>query len=550
VRRERARWPWRVARGAALALLALAVPLGLVNSRIWPLGRVIAGDVGGDYGSFTWNFWAMAEAAAQLRNPYRTELLYHPVGATLTRHSYAAGFLPVALAARALRGSPDYAIYAYRGAIWLSLSLGLVTAFLFHRGMGLGRCAAAFGACVFVFSASFLSSAPHMNILAGAFVLPSVAMACLRLWRRPGCRSAALLGAVVGGAVYFSEYAVYAALGAGLVLTVLLIDREPRVLVRERAAALGWKGLAAAALVLALVTAPFVVSWLPDVAKAPKEEAARQSSADLVGFLLPNGNFQPLYAWLHSPPRRPGTGIDGRASYLGWPLLLAAGLGWPLVPPLGRRAALVLAAGFVVLSLGPVLHVAGPEIAVPLPYRLLGMLPPFNMSRTPVRLVAVALFGLSVLGAAGFQRLWDTRAGERGALGRAAALTLLAWGLCEGYRTGPATAPVPALPELARLAPGPVLNLPLSFKDGHAMFLQVFHGHPILTGRLARRTAAQVEHVRSLDAALEQRGASGLAEALRKLGTRNVIARGGVPPRLIRELEALELRVVSLPELR
>jgi hypothetical protein len=387
-----------------------------------------------------------------------------------------------------------------------------------------------------------------LNVLAGTFVLPSVGLACLSLWRRPSPGSAALWGAVVGSSVYFSEYAVYAPLGAGLALAVLLLPRGSRALVRQRAAALGWKGLAWGALVVVLVATPFLMNWWPDAATAPKADAARQSSADLAGFLVPNGNFQPLYAWLDSPPRRPGTGIDGRASYLGWPLLVAAALGWRRLPHLGRRVALALAAGFLLLSLGPVLHVGGPEAGIPLPYRVLALLPPFGMSRTPVRLVAVALWGLSVLGAAGVQRLWDGRAGQR-ALGRAGAVALLAWALGEGYRTGPPTASFSMPPELARLAPGPVLNLPLSFKDGHAMFLQVFHGRPILTGRLARRTPEQVEHVRSLERALEERGASGLAEALGRLGTRNVIARRGVPLRLLEELEAHQLHVVRLPEL-
>jgi hypothetical protein len=79
--------------------------------------------------------------------------------------------------------------------------------------------------------------------------------------------------------------------------------------------------------------------------------------------------------------------------------------------------------------------------------------------------------------------------------------------------------------------------------------LAVFHGRPILTGRLARRSAEQVEHVRSLERALSARGAPGLAAELRRLGARNVIARRGVPAELRAALEAQSLRVLYLPEI-
>jgi hypothetical protein len=45
------------ARWLVVVAASLALPLVLLNSHVWSLGYVVSGDVGDDYGLFTWNFW-------------------------------------------------------------------------------------------------------------------------------------------------------------------------------------------------------------------------------------------------------------------------------------------------------------------------------------------------------------------------------------------------------------------------------------------------------------------------------------------------------------
>jgi hypothetical protein len=158
-----------------------------------------------------------------------------------------------------------------------------------------------------------------------------------------------------------------------------------------------------------------------------------------------------------------------------------------------------------------------------MPYAWLMKLPPFDLGRTPVRLAMVGIFLLTIVAAAGItwtQRALTSRLGK----GWTAAIMLLvsAWVVAEAY------APLPRQPsfqppaELARMANGPVLNLPASRFDGYAALLQVFHHQPIATGYISRFSDQQIRHVENL-ARLVDTGGPEMCAELGKMGIRNII---------------------------
>jgi hypothetical protein len=206
----------------------------------------------------------------------------------------------------------------------------------------------------------------------------------------------------------------------------------------------------------------------------------------------------------------------------------------------------VVAAVFLVLSLGPVLKIGGVNTEWPMPYALLMKVPPFEMGRTPVRCVLFTLFCLSILASLGFADVLSTvrRRAGRGAAVAFAALAG-AWSAAEVYLPGSAPPPYAVPIELRQLEPGPVLNLPLSVFDGSAVFLQTLHGQPIGTGFVSRRTPEQVEHVRRLDRLLEQDVSAFVGEA-RRLGFRNLILGPGLPDTLADRLREQPIRVIDL----
>jgi hypothetical protein len=537
----------RVVSWFVIALVAIGLPLVLLNSNVWPLSSVVAGDTGGDYGMFTWNSWQMTEAVLGGRDPFSAPAIYYPVGGHLARHTYAFGFFPIGVLTKALMlGSPLYPISAYRASIWVAFALGIALGWAALRDLGASRSAALWAAVAYTFSAFFLAHIPHTNLIAGAFVLPAITLAASRAWRSPTLGSWIVLGTAVGLSVYFSELSVFAVLALAITSAVgLLTPGLRREFLARFPLGRGVGGVAIVALCAVVIAAPFLASWAGDEAKAPKAEASFRSSADLLGFVVPDGAQQPLYAQWASRPRRGGTGIGGRETFIGFPLLILAVIGllqrgssWP-------RVALAVGALFLLLSLGPELHVGGGRVGVPLPYEWLMRVPPFNMARTPVRLIAVCLWCLACVGGQALTGLQGRlRSAGRRYLAGGLTLALLGWSIAEGYRAGPAVAALELPPALSNLSPGPVINVPISFMDGHAMFLQVFHGRPIVTGYLARRTPAQVELVRSWDALLE-RGVGTFIDELARQGIRTVIVGPGTNREWLGALRGAGLTVVD-----
>jgi hypothetical protein len=172
--------------------------------------------------------------------------------------------------------------------------------------------------------------------------------------------------------------------------------------------------------------------------------------------------------------------------------------------------------------------------------------PPFDMGRTPVRCVLLTVFALTFPAAEGLAWARE-KARARGGPIAAGALVLgfLAWTAAEVYSPGPRTRPYTPPPALGRLVDGPVVNIPLSVFDGRAVFLQTFHGHPLATGFVSRRTPAQLAHVRTLDLLLSLDPAAFLRH-LDRLGVRNIILGPGTPAATAAALSQGPINVVDL----
>ena len=127
------------------------------------------------------------------------------------------------------------------------------------------------------------------------------------------------------------------------------------------------------------------------------------------------------------------------------------------------RVAAGVAIVFFILSLGPTLKVFGTETGVPMPYALLMKIPPFALSRTPVRLVVMGIFFLTIVAASGIawtQNTLRSRLGSR--LSFVVPLVVFVWTAAEAYAPLPRQPSFVPPPELANLLNGPVLNLPAS----------------------------------------------------------------------------------------
>ena len=249
--------------------------------------------------------------------------------------------------------------------------------------------------------------------------------------------------------------------------------------------------------------------------------------------------------WAREPaPRSPFEPMH--ASYLGLPLLLAAGLSGRR-PGKGRGAGVALFVGGALLSLGPWLawgtdYVRAAGLVFPLPARLLELLGyPTRQGGLYFRYAVIAELWLVLLVAAGL-------AGRRRAGLIAGALTLLH--VADGVRaTGPLwPRPSEAVPEIEVLremagSDGAVLELPLQGP------LDAAHGQGALLRALFHRrpTSALPRDVRPKESVLPgliERGlASDPAEVLAEAGFRYVllpdVLRGQIDPHGAALIEAL-----------
>jgi len=209
-----------------LILLGCYLVAGVAVS--WPRASYLAGRLPAtvDQGGYVWSFWWVAHQIAHLGNPWSTRLMAAPVGMQLGFDTLmpllGAVMAPVTglfgpsasynLLAIVIPGLLCYA--AYRAArLWLPSQLGAVAAGAFY---GL--------ATMLVWEDWY-----HINIAAGALLLPPALEAAVRLKRRPRARQAVIVGLVIGASVLVNqESAFMVALVAALVVAGWLIRDHTR----------------------------------------------------------------------------------------------------------------------------------------------------------------------------------------------------------------------------------------------------------------------------------------------------------------------------------
>jgi hypothetical protein len=525
----------------------LLVTFVLLNTRLVPLGGVPPSGPGSDHGLLTWGQWWVTESVLHLRNPYWTSLLYHPTGAGLASHTLGPGFFPVGLLTKAaLGGDPAYPACALSLSIGLCFALGTLLACEAFRSLGAGTLPALAAATGWAFSAALRVMAGNPTLASAAFLLPAVTLAVAALVRAPSPGRAMVLGGVAGACVYFSEYfSAFIALGLVLAVLACLLWADTREALRALRRALGIRGLALALGACLIVAAPFVVNWVGTEGRPPKERQIQAGGANLAGFLVPSPGITPMYRG-RILGRLSARVTRGSLIFLGFPTLLLAALGSARSDRRLSRILLVIGFVFLGLSLGPTLRVLGTATGVPLPYAALRHLPPFHMAREPERLTVLGVWALFVLAALGLTAAAEAVARSTRLIpGGAVAVMAFAWWAAEGYCPQPRSVAYRPPTELGQLPPGAVANLPLGIRDGLAMFLQVFHGRPIVTGYVSRSSPQQFAQVERLQGLLDA-GPNEFVAEMRRLGVGTVILQPGTPPPVAEALLGHDLAVLDL----
>lgn len=462
-----------------------------------------------------WNLWWMKRALIDLgQSPYFTDILDYPAGVSLHFHTLnpfnGLWSLPVQL----ISGL----ILAYNAVVLLSFTMGGLGAYLLARHVVKEARTTRWPAWIagFIFTLSpfhFAHLLGHMQVFSlewlpfyVLFLVKTVEDARRKRWRFLTPVMMALFLVLVGLCDWY--YVMYLVLFTVLYLMYTLLRRQLTWAGLVRVAAAGFAGLAA--------LSPL---WLPMALEAgragymrPDPDHSVRLSADLTAYFTPN-EMHPLWgetfkAWSD----RFTTTTSERMVFVGFTALGLAAYGLFRSRLSGRWFWLLSLVFFFVLSLGPVLHVAGradlPLVGrVPLPYGWLNRLVPFmDISRSVSRFAIMVMLSLGVLAAMGLSSACNelswTRQKNRLPLGaridetgpgrRAALFGLLATAVL-GFEFLPAPYPLspPDTPAFYYMlaqdsSDYAVVNLPMDWDRPQYLLYQTVHGKRLISAYTSR----------------------------------------------------------------
>jgi hypothetical protein len=363
-------------------------------------------------------------------------------GNTFVPHRHAVLFSDLSLGTVVLllpfRLLLDDPVPLYNVALLIALAFGGWSFHLLARALTGNLWASLAAAILATYSSHQLLHVYHLNLLTTGWIALFL-LALHRLLEGPTPARVALAGLAFALCVQSSGYYGVACLVLGLVFAA----SHARRLLRPRALL----GYAAAALVAVALTAPYLRSYL----ELREEQSLRRPIRMSIGMSFQPGRDLTNDSYLYWPLFE----RQGERLFPGLLTLLLAGAAVARRRP---HAGFYVAATLVLLllSLGPQIEVAGRE--VPLPYRAVFSVPPFDSMRHPYTFAAVALFTLAMLAGIGAAGLRVTRGPWAGGLLVVLAI-LETLGAAPRFRN--VARGVPEAYEMVRRLPrAPVLEIP------------------------------------------------------------------------------------------
>jgi hypothetical protein len=359
---------------------------------------------------------------------------------------------------------------------------------------GEARAAAFLAGTAYALSAPRLSRMMgHLDLLSTEW-LPFALLYALRTVRDGGPGNALALTAFTVLTALTNWY-----LGASLVLALVLLVCERLLSAGLDEAVRAARRIAIPLLAAGLLTSP---AWGGMLGQAGAGGQLPDSlgdslanSADVIGFVLPS-SAHPIWGHAVTAVRHrlfgPGENVVENTVFLGFVPLVLAVLGWRDARSREARVFRWIWVVFAVLSLGPLLHVAGYTVRIaghplPMPYLALYHLPYAQLAHGPARFILLAGLGQAVLAGLGARRLLT------GSREHATALfaLLLAAAVFETAAVPYPLAEVHFPAAYDHLPPnaGALLEVPIPDWPAQLpqrMLYQTRHGRPIFGGYLSR----------------------------------------------------------------
>lgn len=474
--------------------------LGYVVLTVWVLWpavsqfrtRVTANAVDG--AMFTWLWGAMPSAVAAGDNPYRTDLMFHPIGADLELTTSSPLIALVTLPIRETLGTAAQVNALQLVSMFFA---GMATYLLANRVSRHRGAAFVAGVAYALLPGRFFHVDGHLNLIETA-VIPVGLLLFLRFTDAPSRRRAAALGGAFG-ATFLIDPQLTILLGIGL-LCVGVVHR--RMVVAQA------KRLIGAALLAVVVAAPLLVPMAAAIASGNHGEAdptssTLQYSSSPLSWVVPPLERLWLGRFASIEPITPNW--EGVA-FPGLAMLGLAVAGVSLTPRDRRRGWVAISLVGFVLSLGPYLFVRNTSLPVPLPFFALRLVPGLDAMRVPGRFAMLGALGIYVLAAAALADV-VRRVPRRAILAVALAGVVTVIELFPAPTQSRNDDVSDAYEVLARHpSRGAVLEIPLKWsttqeqigfeekdQDFRYLLFQSVHGRPTVSGAVSRYPDAELD---------------------------------------------------------
>ena len=455
--------------------------------------------VEGDVPIYIWNLWWMQQALAETISPLFCNYIFAPYGVSLVFHAFV--FLKALLAVPLQWFCTAWT--AYNILILATFTFAGWGMFLLARHLTGDPRAAWIAGLVYAFSPYMVTrSLCHLNYLSSEWI-PLYVLCLIRLLETKGRRWAWSGGLCLLLTAYCEYYYL-------IYLTLFTVFFLGWRFCHHRAEVLNRTFLVRFALMGAIAAVGFApILWaLLDTGQTRYLYggwgASAKFGADILAFVTPPpgsllyGNIgAELYRVFSAGNSSEGTVFAG---YVALGLMATCAL--RLRGDLAVRPWLWLTLGAFLLSLGPLLHIAGNFVfgfgdwrfAVPMPYLAVRYLPLIKGARVPARFDIMVMLGLSVLCAFGV-RYWLERTARTATWKALFPLLICLEYLRVPYPVAPVDIP-PAYAEVARdrrdIA---VMEVPIGWRTGWGItgrpfdrqqLFQVVHGKRLLGGFVTR----------------------------------------------------------------
>ncbi len=457
------------------------------------LSTHLIGD-GDDMWVHYWNNWWVERVLKGKSKLYHTDLLFHPTGVSLLHQNFAWVNIGLWLGLKPLVGG----IAAYNLVHLLHIPLCGLSMFLLMRRLTKSNLSAFIGGLIFAFLPFRMLDTNHPNMISTEG-FPLLMLFVLRIFHDESPIRDGIIAGVIVALIGYMRWQLLILAGFLIVsylLYILFWEHERW----------NWRIVTALGLTAAIAGILMAPGLYPYVREMVQEGVAGElyeltpepGKQDLLSYIVPQRQhpLSPLYdavfvRWSHAAARRTYSAFLGHVV-----------VGLAVIAVMGRdqqseiRFWLGMAVLCFVLALGPylrfnrILHEQ-----IPLPYQLIGWLPPIRMLGVSLRFNALLGVPLAVLGgygAATFRAWLQRRHRGRWLAQPCVFASLLGLLILVDYLSVPtATVPtdVPDFYDVLAEEPGDFAIAGLPGKRHHTeryMFYQTEHARPILGGHVSR----------------------------------------------------------------